>query len=193
MDDRKSLTTQDIEDLLAEGDKFKKLPSFRFLGKDWDIQSAIIFFISIIIWFAIWGIFKIEFKTIPYGIYFLIFYVLISFVNLYNSASDVSDAESERMNQATQASFIQGGIAVFILAFVFLYNIKMEEPDRIKIYTVLVLSLLVSCLGIIIINVRNESSNIRTVRKMQQAFFNQGLILFMLGLYMIYSVKSKIS
>ena len=113
-------------------------------------------------------------------------------MNFYNSATNISDVESERVNIASQQSFIQGGIAVFILPFVFLYNIPMEDIDKTHIYVILITALMVSSLSIIIVNLQNISTNIRFVRKIQQSLFNQGLILFMLALFMVYRVKTQI-
>ena len=66
----------------------------------------------------------------------------------------------------------------------------MDEVQRTEVYRVLILSLLIASLSIIIINVKNDSINIRFVRKMQQMLYNQGLILFLLGLLMIYRFKT---
>jgi hypothetical protein len=190
---KKKLSSEDIQNLISEGDKFKKVPSFNLFGKEWDVSSTCIAIFSILFWIFMWYFFKIHTRNsrVPFTSFFFLFYIMISFLNLYNSASDVSDVETERVNQTSQLSFIQGGIAVFILAFVFLYNINMTEHDRTKIYSVLIVSLLVSCLAITIINVKNDSTNIRVIRKMQQALYNQGLVLFMLGLYMIYVIKTN--
>jgi hypothetical protein len=102
----------------------------------------------------------------------------------------VSDAESERTHLSSQQSFIQGGMAVFILAFVFLYNIQMNEQDKLKVYQILIISLIISSFAIIILNLKNEPSNIRFVRKMQQLLYNQGLVLFILALFMIFRFKT---
>jgi hypothetical protein len=191
---KKKLSSEDIQNLISEGDNFKKVPSFTLFGKQWDVASTWVAVLSVIFWISMWYLFKIHTRNrhVPFTSFFFYFYIMISFINLFNSASDVSDVETERVNQSSQLSFIQGGIAVFILAFVFLYNINMTEHDRTKIYTVLIVSLLVSCLSITIINLKNDSTNIRFVRKMQQALYNQGLVLFMLGLYMIYVIKTKL-
>ena len=191
------LTTQEIEDLLAETDKFQKLSSFQFLGKEWDMQSLGAFVIGIITWVFFWKLFNLSYvfkswKAEWVGSLTFVLYLLVSFMNFYNSATSISDVESERVNIAAQQSFIQGGIAVFILPFVFLYNIPMEDTDKTHIYVILITALMVSSLSIIIVNVQNISTNIRFVRKLQQSLFNQGLILFMLALFMIYLVKTRV-
>jgi len=191
------LTSQEIEDLLSESDKFKKLDSIKFLNKEWDLQSLYIFIIAVFTWVIFWKLFNLSnvFKSWnveKIGVITFIFYIFISFFNFYNSANDVPDVESERVNISSQQSFIQGAIAVIILAFVFLYNIPMEDSDKTHIYVILITSLIVSSLSIIIINVQNISTNIRFVRKVQQSLYNQGLILFMLALFMIYIVKTRV-
>jgi hypothetical protein len=191
------LTPEEINDLLSESDKFKKLDSINLLGKEWDLQSFYIFIIAIVTWIIFWKLFNLSdvfksWKAEKIGRITFLFYIVVSFLNFYNSANDVPDVESERVNISSQQSFIQGGIAVFILAFVFLYNIPMEDTDKTHIYVILITSLIVSSLAIIIVNVQNVSTNIRFVRKIQQSLYNQGLILFMLGLFMVYIVKTRL-
>ena len=193
----KKITQQEIDDLLAESDKFQKLNSYQFLGKEWDTQSFWAFIIGIITWIVFWKLFNLGYVFKSWNASWIghltfIFYVIVSFINFFNSATNVSDVESERVNIASQQSFIQGGIAVFILPFVFLYNIPMEDTDKTHIYVILITALLVTSLATIIVNVQNISTNIRFVRKVQQSLFNQGLILFMLGLFMVYIVKTRI-
>ena len=68
----------------------------------------------------------------------------------------------------------------------------MDVEYKNKIYKILLISLISTCVGTIVINVRNESENIRLVRKIQQAFYNQGIILFIFCLVLIYmSFKSE--
>jgi hypothetical protein len=186
----KKLTSYDIKSLLEEGDKLKDVPTFKVLGITLDKTSFYVMIITVILWIILWFSLKI-FGIIKYSEIFFIAYIIISILNLFNSATNVSDIESERMNMASQQSFIQGGIAVFILAFVFLQNINMEESNRIKVYKILVISLIISCIGIVLINVKNVPSNVRFIRKIQQAIFNQGLVLFLLALYMIYTFKAS--
>ena len=62
----------------------------------------------------------------------------------------------------------------------------MDVEYKNKIYKILLISLISTCVGTIVINVRNESENIRLVRKIQQAFYNQGIILFIFCLVLIY-------
>lgn len=188
--DKKKLSSEDIQNLISESDQFKKLPSFKLFGHTWDVQSTIVAGISIVTWIILFFAFKV-FGIIKYAPAFFIIYILIVLLNLYNSANDVPDVEAERLQISSQQSFIQGGIAVFILAFVFLYNIKMEDTQKTLVYKVLIMSLLVSSLGIIIVNVKNDSVNIRFTRKCQQMLYNQGLVLFLLGLYMIYYFQDK--
>ena len=189
MENKNKLTAEDIKTLITENDKLKKLPTINIFGLTFDEESVIVVIISIILWSLLWYGFNI-FGIISYAEYFYILYIIIILINLANSAGDVPDVETERLQQSSQQSFIQGGIAIFILAFVFLYNINMDEVQRTEVYRVLILSLLIASLSIIIINVKNDSINIRFVRKMQQMLYNQGLILFLLGLLMIYRFKT---
>ena len=177
----KKLKPEDIKALISEGDNFAKLPTIDIMGFKLDIESLIVVIIALIAWVFLWGAFDI-FGAVSYGNVFFVLYIAISIFNLINSATDVPDVESERLQQSTQQSFIQGGIAVFILAFVFLYNMELDPVYRSQVYRILILCLMVSCLAILIINVKNNSVNIRFIRKMQQMLYNQGLILFLLAL-----------
>lgn len=189
--ENKKLSQTDVKDLISESEQFKKLPSIDLGFIKIDTQSMIISIVALIAWFLLWFYFNI-FSIVPYSEVFFIFYICILIINLVNSANDIPDVESERLQINSQQNFIQGGIAVFILAFVFLYNIKMGEPERINIYKVLIICLIISSFGIILINVKNNSKNIRTVRKIQQFLYNQGLVLFILSLFMIYTYKTKV-
>ena len=187
--DKQQLSSEDIKSLIDESDNFKTLKTVNIFGFKVDVESIIVIIIAFVLWFFLWIFFNI-FGIVSYAEFFFILYVIILLINLANSATNIPDVETERFQQSSQQSFIQGGMAVFILAFVFLYNIKMEEEQRTEIYRVLIMSLLVSSLSIIIVNVKNDSVNIRFVRKIQQMLYNQGLILFLLGLYMIYKFKT---
>ena len=189
--ENKKLSQTDIKDLISESEQFKKLPSIDIGIATLDIQSTYITIYALVVWFLIWYSFDI-FSIVPYSSVFFIFYILILIMNLFNSANDVPDVESERVNIASQQNFIQGGLAVFILAFVFLYNVKMDEKHQIDVYKILIICLIVTSLGIIIVNVKNKSKNIRSVRKIQQFLYNQGLVLFILGLFVIYVYKTKV-
>ena len=103
------LTSEEIEDLLAETDKFQKLGSYNFLGKEWDIQSFWAFIIGIVTWILFWKLFNLSYVFKSWNAEWIgkatfIFYVLISFMNFYNSATNISDVESERVNIASQQS-----------------------------------------------------------------------------------------
>ena len=189
-EENKKLSQTDIKELISESEQFKKLPSIDIGIAKIDIQSTYITILALITWFLIWYCFNI-FSIVPYADAFFIFYIVILLINLFNSANDIPDVDSERVNIASQQNFIQGGLAVFILAFVFLYNIKMDENYRINVYKILIICLIVTSLGIIIINLKNNSKNIRMVRKIQQFLYNQGLILFILSLFVIYIYKSR--
>ena len=189
----KELTSEDVQNLISESENLRKLPTINILGLELDRQTSFVTVGSIIVWVIIWkffGIFNIVGKHI--SILFLIIFIFISLLNLYNSATDVPDSSSEREKLSGQQYFIQGGLAVFILLLVFLYNIPMDVEYKNKIYKILLISLISTCVGTIVINVRNESENIRLVRKIQQAFYNQGIILFIFCLVLIYmSFKSE--
>ena len=184
----KKLSATDIQNMLDDNDKLKKLPTLNIFGLKVDTQSFSVVIIALILWLILWLSFGI-FTIVPYANVFFIIYIFISITNLFNSAIDVSDVESERMNMSSQQNYIQGAISIFILAFVFLYNVKMDDESAKQTYKVLIISLMISCVAIIIINVKNISKNIRFVRKIQQMVFNQGLILFLLALFMIYKFK----
>ena len=183
----KELTSEDVQNLISESENLRKLPTINILGLELDRQTSFVTVGSIIVWVIIW-----KFLGKHISILFLIIFIFISLLNLYNSATDVPDSSSEREKLSGQQYFIQGGLAVFILLLVFLYNIPMDVEYKNKIYKILLISLISTCVGTIVINVRNESENIRLVRKIQQAFYNQGIILFIFCLVLIYmSFKSE--
>lgn len=186
------LTTEDVKGLLTESENFKKLKAIHMFGMEIDFQSTIVTIISIVIWFLFWVTLRI-FDFIPiWGEIIFFGYIIISLLNLVNSATDVSSAENERSNISNQQNFIQGGMAVFILALVFLYNIPMQnEAQKVRVYIVLLISLILCSASIILINLKNESINIRFVRKIQQGLYNQGLFLFIFALIMIYKYKKS--
>jgi hypothetical protein len=128
------LSSQEIEDLLAESDKFQKLSSFEYLGKEWDTQSFWAFIIGIGTWIVFWKLFNLGYIFKSWNAEWIghltfILYIIISFMNFFNSATNVSDVESERVNIAAQQSFIQGGIAVFILPFVFSVLFELSHTE----------------------------------------------------------------
>ena len=118
-------------------------------------------------------------------------YIIVMAINLLNAAITISDIDNEIVLQTDQQSFMQGCIAGIILLLVFLYNIKMENSDMVKTYKILIISLFISSFGLILINRQNNSNNVRAIRKTQQMFYNQGIILFLLVLAMIYNFQSK--
>ena len=67
----------------------------------------------------------------------------------------------------------------------------MENSDMVKTYKILIICLFVSSFGLILINRQNNANNVRTIRKTQQMFYNQGMILFLLVLAMIYNSQLK--
>ena len=188
VNNKEKLTTQDIQNLISDSQQYKKLKTVTIFGLELDATSLVISIVAIILWVMIWYFFDI-FKIVRYSEIFFTMYIILVIVNAINSATDVADVETERLQQATQQNFIQGGIAVFILAFVFLYNINLDDEDKTQIYIVLTICLIISSLSLIIINVKNNSKNIRLVRKVQQLLYNQGLILFLLAIFIIFMYK----
>lgn len=184
------LSVEDVKSILAENDKYKKLPTTIF---DLDLQSTETTIVIILIWIVLWmtlGLFKI---TGQFGIYVFYGYIALCVFNLVNSATDVSDSDSERINLATQQNYIQGGLSIFIMLLVFLANIPLESKTRMNIYVLIILSLLICCTSIAIINLKNTSINIRYVRKIQQGLFNQSLFLFVLCLLiMLFEMKGAV-
>jgi hypothetical protein len=68
----------------------------------------------------------------------------------------------------------------------------MEESERIRVYKILIISLIVCSSAILIVNVKNDSKNVRMIRKIQQFLYNQALTLFVLALFTIYTYKTKV-
>ena len=184
------LKASDINKLLEDEDKFRKLPSINILGTDIDYDSLIIFLIFIIIWIFLWNILKIQ-SMFSYSFIFFILYILISIFNIFNSANDIPDIETSRVQLEVQSTLIQGGLGIFILVFVFLYEIKINQKDIKDIYKLLIINLIITSLSIIIFSVKNSSRNIRIMRKTYQNLFNIGVVYFMMALYMIFLSITK--
>ena len=184
------LNEKDVKDLLYKSEQFTKLKTITIFGLEFDIHSIIITLLGIILWILIWKYCNI-FGVVSYADYFFMAYIIISLLNLLNSSIDASDITSEINQQSIQQSFIQGSLAIFILLFVFLYNFKIDTEDQTDIYRLLAISLLIGCISIIIIDIQNNSINIRLIRKIQQTLYNQALIIFLLALYMFYGFKTS--
>lgn len=188
--DTNILRAVDINTLLAEQDKFRKLPTISIFGIDIDYDSIIIFSIFLVIWTALWYFLKIN-TMFKHTYIFFILYIIISIFNIFNSATDVSDIESSKVQLEIQSTLIQGGLGIFILLFVFLYNIKIHMNDIKDIYKLLIVNLIITSLSILIINTKNNSRNIRILRKIFQNIFNMGVVFFIMSLYMIFLSISK--
>jgi len=189
----KELTSEDVQNLISESEQLRKLPTMPFFGLD--AQTFWVTIGSIVVWVFIWGFFKIhKIAGNNISILFMFIFIFISILNLFNSANDVPDSAAEREKLSGQQYYIQGGLAVFILLLVFLYNIPIEDPEyKNKVYKILIISLISTSLGTIIINVQNESENVRLVRKIHQSLYNQGIILFIFCLVLIYFYKNTSS
>lgn len=184
------LNNAEVQNLINQAGDYRKLKSINIAGFQFDIYTIIIFILSIVLWTILWLSFNI-FDIVSYSEFFFSLYIIIAFINLINSSNDTADVETERVQNSSQQSYIQGSIAIFILAFIFLYNIEMENDDKTKVYTVLIICLIVSCLALIILDYKNNSENIRFIRKINQLLYNQSLVLFLLALFMIFFYKTQ--
>ena len=172
--------------------KYLETASVNIFRKKFDKLSLIVFCISIVLWTTIWVVFDIFNVFEPkHSVIFFMIYIVITTVNLLNAATTIPDIDNEIVLQTDQQSYIQGCISGIILLLVFLYNIKMENSDMVKTYKILIISVFVSSFGLILINRQNNADNIRAIRKIQQMFYNEGIILFLLVLGMIYNFQSK--
>ena len=193
----KELTSEDVQNLISESEELRKLPTmpifFGLFGLEVDKQTWYVTAGSIFVWIIIWGFYKIhKIVNSSISILFMFVFIGISILNLINSATDIPDSASEREKFSSQQYYIQGGLSIFILLLVFLFNIPInDKEDKDKVYKILIISLISTCLGTIIINVKNESENIRLIRKIQQSLYNQGIILFVFCLVLIYLYKNK--
>jgi hypothetical protein len=180
----------DIKNLLNEQEKFRKLPSINILGNDIDYDSFIIFTVFLLIWIFLWYFLNIN-SLFKHAYIFFILYFIVSIFNIFNSANDIPDIESSKVALEVQSTLIQGGMGIFILVFIFLFEINIHKEDIINIYKILIINLLLTSLSILIVNTKNNSRNIRIVRKVVQNIFNMGVIFFMISLYMIFLSASK--
>ena len=184
------LKASDVNKLLEEQDKFRHLPSLNIFGTDIDYDSLIIFSLFIIIWLFLWNVLNIK-SMFKYSFIFFILYIAISIFNIFNSATDIPDIETSRVQLEVQSTLIQGGLGIFILVFVFLYEIKINQNDIKDIYKLLIINLIITSLSIIIFSVKNSSRNIRIMRKTYQNLFNMGVVYFIMALYMIFLSITK--
>jgi hypothetical protein len=173
-------------------DLIKITPTYNIFGKEIDIDTLIIFasiviililVICLLIYIKIWD---------SYFIIFFAIYFLLSLFNLFNDSADMIADQGIAMSELqTQDLFIQGCISIYILIFVFLYSIKIPKEMKYKIYKLLIITILISSFSIFVYQVKIDSSrNIRILKKVKQAFFNQSLVLFCITLYMIFTTQS---
>jgi len=182
------LSSEDVQNLISESEHLRKIKTYKIGKLEIDEQSFWVSLISLIFWCVIWWILGMR-KIINSKITFAIFisYFVVVIINIINSATDVPDSAAEREKQASQQNFIQGGSAIYILVLVFLYNIQIDDQIiKNNIYKVLLISLILISISTLIINLKNESMNIRIVRKIQQSLYNQGTILFIFALILIF-------
>jgi len=182
------LSAHDIQSLILDSQQYKKLKIISIFGLEFDVTTIVLSIIAIALWTMMWIFFGI-FKIVEYSQIFFILYIIIVIVNAVNASTDIADVETERLQQTTQQNFIQGGIAVFILLFVFLYNINLDPEDKTQIYIVLSLCLIIASLSMVILNVKNNNKNIRLTRKVQQLLYNQGLVFFLFAIFVIFMAK----
>ena len=127
------------------------------------------------------GLFKID----KYSIIFFCIFIIIQIFNVFNSSSntetDFIEATYEIQNQIGK---IQTVLGVIILIFIF--NIKLDDKYKNTIHKLYILILFLLCLSLIKYNTKNKSRNVRNIRIFTQKLYNQGLILFMLVLYLFF-------
>ena len=176
--------------MLEEQDKFRRLPSVNIFGTEIDNDSLVLFSIFILIWIFLWKVLNIQ-SLFAYSFVFFILYIVISIFNIFNSATDIPDIETSRVQLEVQSTLIQGGLGIFILVFIFLYEIKINQNYIKDIYKLLIINLIITSLSIIIFSVKNSSRNIRIMRKTYQNLFNMGVVYFIMALYMIFLSITK--
>ena len=184
------LKASDVNKLLEEQDKFRRLPSVNIFGTEIDNDSLVLFSIFILIWIFLWKVLNIQ-SLFAYSFVFFILYIVISIFNIFNSATDIPDIETSRVQLEVQSTLIQGGLGIFILVFIFLYEIKINQNYIKDIYKLLIINLIITSLSIIIFSVKNSSRNIRIMRKTYQNLFNMGVVYFIMALYMIFLSITK--
>ena len=187
-------TTQNPTEVPTEevvDESLNKLPILNILGINVDVDTFKIFIISMVSWLFIICILFFTGLWEKYFIYFILFYYVLAFLNLINNSNNVvSDQAISLLEIQGQDNFVQGSISMFILVFVFLDSIKIPNvKDRFKIYKLLIITLLLSATSLFVYNYKNDTRNIRILRKTKQFIFNQSLVLFCICLYMIFRTQ----
>jgi hypothetical protein len=85
-----------------------------------------------------------------------------------------------------QISRIEGTLGVIMLVFVFLYNIKLDENDRLLAYKLLTIIICMLIISLLSLDPKNDTRNIRNIRIYMQKLYNQSATLFILCLIVIY-------
>ena len=125
-----------------------------------------------------------------YFIYFIILYFAVVLFNLLNNSNNVlTDENSSILEMQGQDSFVQGTISMYILVFVFLDSIKIPESEKYSIYKLLLITLMISATSLFIYNYKNDTRNIRLLRKAKEFLFNQSLAIFFIALFMIFKTQ----
>ena len=181
------LSVEDINNLLKSNEEiFKEIPTINIFGKKIGRESFIITITAIIVWIFIWLFFGL-FKAGNFVILFFIFYIFKALFNIFNSSIDteisVEMAVNEYQNQIIRVLGVFGSI---IILFVFLYQIQMSYENKVLCYKVLTICLIMFGISLGIFDPKNDSQNIRNIRLVSQKFYEEGLTLFMLTIYLIF-------
>jgi len=185
------LSAKDIDQLVENTAQFRNLPSVDVLGVSLDRDALYVFLFSVVLFSIIFFAFGII-NIVKYAPVFYFAFLAISVFNLFNSSTDVSDVDTEKVQQSAQQAFFQGGVAVFILVFVFVNNLEIKDKHDIRqIYLILIITMIISALSLISIEFKNNSEQVRIVRLVNQSFYNMALVMFVLTLFMIWNFKSQ--
>lgn len=186
------LSADQINYMLQDESKYKSIPTVKLFGIVLGLESFIISIIAIVVWIAIWKIFDL-FKIGKFSIYLFLLYIFIVIFNIFNSSTDTEiNVENAVYELQNQISRIEGALGVIILVFVFLFNLKMDETNRLIAYKLLTIIICMLILSIVALDPKNETRNIRNIRLYTQKLYNQAVVLFILCLIVIYLGITKI-
>lgn len=155
-------------------------PSITISGIEVDKISTTVIILSIITWIFIWFKFNI-FNVSRYGVYIFVGYIIYCISQIFLSDVDININSSRELDKLVlREEFIQSGLNIFILFFVFIYAIKIPETQRNNIYKIQSILIFLTILSVILTSSRHDPVQYKILRKIKGSLYNKSIFLFLL-------------
>lgn len=170
----------------------KRNPILKFMGQEYDRDSAVVFGTIIVIWVLIWATSGL-WKTLKYeptfsGIFFLfIFYMLLQIHTSGTSSGGVVYELNILLTVEQMISILFGTIVVFTLFSHYLRDkLNVHENCMKIIFKLSISTIIILTAASLWINVWTSGQAFRAVRKFKQGIYNVSLTLFIIIGLIIY-------